>query len=202
MSPTFRPCGLVLGIAAGLVLASAAQSDDARPAAKPEAGEMDQYEEKAVQKALQQAMKAGETDRGRWLQEMTRAFPDRAAAGRAEEDFDQWFGLLAGGGREWRRADAPTKGLAEMYDRMTQSLELGPVPSVRRGEFRQYARQALLPKGRSGKPDEPFAEADRTFRVLDRDGSGALDPEEWTEQLRSAKDADKDGNGRISRDEY
>src|SRR5581483_6848272 len=32
--------------------------------------------------------------------------------------------------------------------------------------------------------------------------SGVLEPEEWTEQLKAAKDADRDGNGRISRDEY
>jgi hypothetical protein len=193
----------VLGIVVGLSLAGPARShDDPRATTKPEMAEMDQHEEKAVQKALERAKKDGETDRGRWLQEMARAFADRAAPGRTEADFDQWFGLLAAGGREWRRADAPTKGLAEMFDRLTRTLELGPVPSVRRGEFRQYTRQALLPKSRGGKPDDPFADADRAFRVLDRDGSGALEPEEWTEQLRAARDADRDGNGRISRDEY
>jgi hypothetical protein len=198
-----RPFGLVLGVAVGLSLAPAARSqDDPRSAARTEAGEMDQHEEKAVQKALERAKKEGDTDRGRWLQEMAKAFPDRAGPARTEADFDQWFTLLAAGGREWRRADAPTRGLAEMFDRLTQALDLGPVPSVRRGEFRQYARQALLPKGRAGKPDDPFADADRTFRVLDRDGSGVLEPEEWTEQLKAARDADRDGNGRISRDEY
>ena len=195
-----RPFGFVLCIALGLLSAHPARAhDDTRP----EPGEMDQYEEKAVQKALERATKAGETDRGRWLQEMTKAFADRPSPGRTEPELDGWFELLAGGGREWRRADAPTKGLAEMFDRLTGALDLGPVPSVKRGEFRQYARQALLPRGRGGKPDEStFADADRTFRGLDRDGTGLLEAEEQTEQLRAAKDADRDGDGKVSKAEY
>lgn len=197
-----RPLGLALGVAVGLSLAGPAHPQDApKSPTKVELPEMDQQEEKAVQRAVERATKAAETDRGRWLQEMARAFPGRAGGGR-EPDFDQWFGLLAAGGREWRRADAPTKGLAELFDRVTQVLELGPVPSVRRDEFRQYAKQALLPKGRPEKPEEPFADADRAFRVLDQDGTGVLEPAEQTEQLRTAKDADRDGNGRISRVEY
>jgi len=192
---------LVFGLAVGSGSAQDRPATKAVPA-KPEPGEMDRNEEQAVRQAAERALKAAETDRGRWLLEMEKAFPGRAAAGRSEEDCDRWFTLLAGG-REWRRDDAPTRGLAELFDRVAQALELGPVPTIRRDEFRRYAKEFVLTgkKGRE-KQAERFAAADLAFRVLDRDGSGVLESDEQTERLRAAKGIDADGDGLISRDEY
>jgi hypothetical protein len=165
--------------------------------------EVDRYVETAIREAADRAATAGEADRARWVLEMGKAFPGRAGAGRSAEDCDRWFDLLARGGREWRRADAPTPGLADLFDRVTRALDLGPVPAVRRDEFRQYARQFVLPgKGARGRPGDRFGDADRAFRVLDRDGSGLLESAEQTDRLRGARGPAAGGEWRIGRAEY
>ncbi|WP_439631734.1 hypothetical protein [Gemmata sp.] len=160
----------------------------------------DQYEEKLVARATERAVKAIKSDRVLWVKELEAAFPNRVGNPTKDEDYAAWFALVAGKGDEWRRADA-TGGFADLFDKVVQRLELGPVPSIRRDEFQKYARRALVPGQTAGA--EAHEDADRAFRVLDRDGDGVLAPAEFTTKLRDDRlRADADGNGRIDRDEY
>jgi hypothetical protein len=201
-----HPSRWAIVVAFGLAVGSGSAQE--RPAtrafpAKPEPGEMDRNEEQAVRQAAERAMKSAETDRGRWLLEMEKAFPVRTAAGRSEDECGRWFTLLSGGGREWRRDDAPTRGLAELFDRVTQALELGPVPTIRRDEFQRYVKEFVFAESKGQeKPADRSAATDLAFRMLDRDGSGVLEPDEQTDRLRAAKGIDADGDGLITRDEY
>jgi Ca2+-binding EF-hand superfamily protein len=161
--------------------------------------DMSAFEEKTVARAAERALRSADGERGRWLKALHKAYSGRVPEVATADDLGRWFDLLADGGREWRRADGPT---GELFDRVAERLELGPVPSIRRDEFLQFARKHLAPAD-PGKGGDPFAEADKAFRILDRDGSGELEPAEWTEKLRAAaRTADADANGRISRDEY
>jgi hypothetical protein len=161
--------------------------------------DIDGIEEKVITRAAVHAARSADGERGRWQKVLHKAYSGRVPEVAAPDDLGRWFDLLADGGREWRRTDGP---VAELFDRVAERLELGPVPSIRRDEFLLYAKRHLAPT-EPGKGGDPHAEADRAFRILDRDGSGELEPAEWTDQLRAAaKTADADGNGRVSRDEY
>ena len=186
------------------VLLFLAPCDNRLRGADGEKSDMDRYEEKAVSRATERAVKANDSERYRWLRALDGAFSTRVGAGLSEDDVSQWFDLLSPGGKPWRRDAIENKQLTEMFDRVIQRLELGPVPSIRREEFLQYARKAILEeKGQPPKPVDLTADADRVFRVLDRDGSGILERAEWTDELRAASNkADKDGNGRIDAEEY
>jgi Ca2+-binding EF-hand superfamily protein len=175
----------------------------ARPAA---AGvEQDQFEEKVVARAVERAAKTLKTDRTMWVRELEAAFPGKVTEATTEAEYVTWFGLVAGEGEEWRREATTTPGLAELYGRVVRRLELGPVPSITRGEFTQYVRKILMREAKQAAeaaPD-PVADADSVFRVLDRDGDGILKPEEMTTKLREdGVRADTDANGRIDKDEY
>jgi hypothetical protein len=159
------------------------------------------YEERSLSRLVERAVRADRSERARWLKELTKAFPDRVGPGKTEDELGQWFGLLAGGGSEWRRDKAPTKEVAELFDRAVRRLELGPVPSIRREEFLRFARRSLRPGDEREAPD-PGPEADRVFRVLDRDGDGRLEQTEWTIRLRADRRVDANRDGRVSPDEY
>jgi Ca2+-binding EF-hand superfamily protein len=164
--------------------------------------EQDQFEEKAIARSVERAVRAIKSDRVLWVKELEEAFPGKVGNPVKDEEYGAWFRLLAGDADEWRRAGAPSKGLAELYDKVAQRLELGPVPSIKREEFLRYARRVL----REGTPrtgDDANEDADRVFRVLDRDGDGTLAAEEWTSKLREDQlKADADANGRIDKNEY
>jgi Ca2+-binding EF-hand superfamily protein len=166
--------------------------------------ELDQFEEKCVTRAAERAVKAAKSDRSLWLKELEAAFPGKVVNAVTDDEYATWFDLVAGKNEEWRR-DAASPQLAELFDRVVQRLELGPVPTVKREEFRKYARRVL----REGNPPadgrgaDPHEDADKAFRVLDRNGDGELDRNELTAGLKDEKlRADADGNGRISKDEY
>jgi hypothetical protein len=176
-----------------------------RKAPAGEAWEQDRYEEKVIREIAGRVAKAADTEGRRWHRELDTAFPGRVGPGLAEEDVRKWFDLLAAGGREWRRDAAPTRQVADLFDRAARQLNLGPVPSIRQDEFLRFAKQSLVTRDpQPRKPgDRPApSEADRVFRVLDRDGSGLLEPAEWTDGLRAARRADADGNRRIDLAEY
>ncbi len=161
----------------------------------------DTYEEKTVARAAERAAKAAKSDRVLWAKELENAFPNRVGNPTKEEEYGAWFSLVAGKGETWRRDDTTNTPFAELFEKVIQKLELGPVPSIRREEFLKYARRSLVPgQAASAELNE---EADKVFRVLDCDGDGVLENSEMTTKLREDRlRVDADGNGRIDKDEY
>jgi hypothetical protein len=184
----------------GLVAALAARG----PAADLE---LEQFEDRAVFRCTERAVRAVKSDRALWIKELEAAYPGRVANATTEEEYATWFVLVAGKGDEWRKDSVPNAQVGELFERVVQRMELGPVPSIRKDEFARYARRCLMPgnppKEGAAAPDPNAEEADRVFRVLDRDGDGNLAVEELTLRLKDDKvRADGDGNGRINKDEY
>lgn len=167
--------------------------------------ELDQYEQRFLQRWTERVVKVLGGDRYRLRAELEIAFPGRVLEATTEEQYATWFDLLAGKNDQWWRDDAPSPQLADLFDRAIQRLDLGPVPSMTRDEFARYAKRVLRdqnppPPGKEPNPDE---DADRVFRVLDRDGDGALDDVELTTELAEQKlFADLDDDGRVSKAEY
>jgi Ca2+-binding EF-hand superfamily protein len=171
---------------------------------KGDAYEQDEFEEKAIARAVERIQKAADSEGRCWECDLAKAFPEKFKPGLIEAEVEKWFDLLAGEHREWRRDAAPNRSIAELFDRLVQRMELGPVPSIRREEFMQFAKSRLVAGvQRQAKPEDRNADAERAFRVLDRDGSGTLEPSEWTDWLRAdLKVADADGHRKISAEEY
>jgi Ca2+-binding EF-hand superfamily protein len=164
-------------------------------------GEIDQYEEKCILRSAERIARAIKSDRVLWVKELEAAFPGKVTNPVKEDEYEVWFELLADKNDEWKRADAPNPQIAELFDRVLQRLELGPVPTITRKEFRKFARHVLM-RDQEHAPDLN-EDADKVFRVLDRNGDGDLDRDELTIFLRDEKvRIDTDGNGRISKDEY
>lgn len=196
---------LPLALAALFAAALAhAQDVPARKGPKGQTWEQDEFEERTVAAATTRAIKVADTEASRWQKEMAKAFPDRAPAPPAsEEALDKWFDLLANGGKAWRRDESPNRQVAELFDRVTGRLELGPVPSVTRDEFSKFGRKLLIRPREGPKPADPSADADRVFRVLDRDGSGVLEQPEWTDRHKAdARKLDADGDREVTAAEY
>jgi len=161
----------------------------------------DQYEEKIVGRAAERAAKVAKSDRLVWVKELESAFPNRVGNPTKEEEYGAWFALVAGKGDDWRRDSNTNAAFTDLFERVIQRLELGPVPSIRRDEFLKYARRTLVP-AQAGNA-ELNEEVDKVFRVLDRDGDGVLSGDEMTTKLRGDRlQFDIDGNGRIDKDEY
>lgn len=171
--------------------------------AKGEAWEQDQFEEKSIARSAERLARAADNEATRWHRELGKAYPGRIGPGLTEDDINKWYDTLAGDAKEWRRDAAPARPVAELFDRAAARLELGPVPSIRRDEFATFARRLARDVPHPPKDGERSPDADRLFRVLDRDGSGELEVTEWTDRLRAdARRADADGNRRVSAEEY
>lgn len=168
------------------------------------AEEQDKYEEQTVNRCVEKAQRGGKNERGNWLKVLETAYPDKVVSAITDEEYGTWFTLLAGKNEEWRRDDSTSPAITELFDKVLQRLELGPVPSIKRDEYMRYARRLKEgnPPVGANAPD-PNEDADKVFRVLDRDGNGELDSDEFTAGLKGDKlRADIDGNGRISKEEY
>jgi Ca2+-binding EF-hand superfamily protein len=176
------------------------------PPAQLRAGEeQDQHEEKVLARAAERAFRAEKNDRVLWVREMEAAFPGKAGSPLKEDEYAGWFMLLAGEAGEWKRDAVANTALAGLFDKILQRLELGPVPSIKRDEFMKYVRHRLIPNNppQNGQAPDPHEDADKVFRVLDRNGDSILEAEEMTTKLRDDRlKTDADGNGRIDRDEY
>jgi Ca2+-binding EF-hand superfamily protein len=167
------------------------------------AEEQDQYEEKAVARCAERASRVTNTERGLWMKELEQAYPDKVTNPTTEEEYGQWFTLLASKNDEWRRDEAPSTQIAALYDKVVARLELGPVPSIRREEFMKYAKRLARDAAQAEPAADINDDADRVFRVLDRNGDGELDRDEFTGTLKEDKlRSDADGNGRITKTEY
>jgi hypothetical protein len=193
-----------LAVLLAFALAAPAQDAPIRKGPKGQTWEQDEFEERTISAATTRAIKAADTEASRWLKEMSKAFPDRATAAPANEDaLDKWFDLLANGGKAWRRDECPNRQVAELFDRVTGRLELGPVPAVTRDEFSRFGRKLLIRPREAAKPGDSSADADRVFRVLDRDASGVLETNEWTDRHKAdARKLDSDGDREVSAAEY
>lgn len=142
---------------------------------------------KTAEKVSKNAGKSQETERDKWLKELDKTFPDKVAPGFTDSEFAEWFALLSQGKSEWFRDQSPNKPTTELFDRAADRLGLGPVDVLNRGQFLGYARQFLrADNSPPWKAANPLAEAEKVFRQLDRDGSGFLEPPEWTEGLQAA----------------
>ncbi len=172
------------------------------PCNAAENSEQDQYEEKAIARSAERAVRFVKSDRAIWVKVLEAEFPGRVGNPLKDEEYGAWYMLIAGTAEEWRKADVAGKPLAELFDRTIQRLELGPVPSIKRDEFMRYARKVLA-NGNPQSGSDANEEVDRVFRVLDRNGDGVLELEELTTKLREVRvRVDIDGNGRIDKDEY
>ena len=167
--------------------------------------EQDQYEEARVDRLAGRVIQFQNTERGLWMKELEAAFPGRVTDATKAAEYGEWFELLSGGGTEWRRADAPTTGIAALFDKVRDRQRLGPVPTIQKQEFLRYASRVLIREVRRAQQriPNPDEEADRVFRVLDADRDGVIDRAEMTTQLRENRQrADTDLNGRVDQDEY
>jgi len=165
--------------------------------------EAEQFEEKCVLRAAERAARTNKTDRAKWMHELEAAFPGKVANALTEDEYATWFDLLAGKSGEWRRDESPTPEIAALFDRVVQRLELGPVPGLTRDEFKKFAKRVLREGNPPSEAPDPNEDADRAFRVLDRDASGELEGEEYTPPLKADKlRSDADANGRITKAEY
>jgi Ca2+-binding EF-hand superfamily protein len=165
--------------------------------------ELDQFEDKCVTRAAERAMRMLKSDRALWLKELEAAYPGKVVAAITDEEYLTWFDLLAGKDGTWKKTDASNPQIGELFDKVVQRLELGPVPSISREEYRKYARRVLREGNPPREEHDPNEDADKAFRVLDRNGNGEIDDNEFTAGLKDEKlRADADGNGRISKDEY
>lgn len=165
--------------------------------------EAEQYEEKCFLRAAERAVRTNKTDRAKWMHELEVAFPGKVANALTEDEYATWFDLLANKTGDWRRDESPTSELAALFDRVVARLELGPVPALTRDEFKKFAKRVLRDGNPPSDAPDPNEDADRAFRVLDRDASGELEVEEYTPPLKADKlRTDADANGRVTKEEY
>jgi hypothetical protein len=190
---------------AGLFLLAVLPLAPGGPSARARGPEQDLYEEKfiarAVERTVQRAQWMAKSDRAAWVKGLEAAFPGKVGNPVKPEDYAAWFELVTGGADEWRRDGAAGKPVAELFDRVVQRMELGPVPSIRKDEFLRYAQGSLVMWNQQNNGLD--LEADKLFRVLDRDGDGSLSADELTTKLREDRArTDADANGRVDREEY
>src|SRR5687768_17473008 len=120
-----RAGALVLVLLAALPDRSPGQDP---PRRKGDVWEQDDYEEKAILRAMDRIQRTADSEGKRWERELAKAYPERFKPGLSEDDVVKWFDVLAGEGKDWRRDSAPTKAIADLFDRVAQRMELGPVP--------------------------------------------------------------------------
>lgn len=196
-------CALMLGVVGGQDRPEGGKPKKEKKE-KRDKGDRGDPESKAIYKSAEKAVRVPETERDRWLKELNKVFPGGVSPGLSDADFQQWFALLAGDAPSWRRGE-PHKSFRDLFDRAAERLNLGRVEEIGRAEFLDYARGSLLPWNSPPwkAPADPLAGADKAFRSLDRDGSGFLEPPEWTDRLRAvAPRTDHDRDGRVSSEEY
>ncbi len=177
------------------------------PAADPV--DLDQHEEKCVHRAAERAMekaaRAAKNDRAQWAKDLEATYPGKVTNPTTEDDYGAWYDLVIGKHDEWKRDNAPNPQITALFDKVTNRMELGPVPTIKRDEFMKYARRVLMRDAeRQAEPvPDQNTDADQMFRILDKNADGDLDREEYTAALKEQRVlADADGNGRINKVEY
>jgi Ca2+-binding EF-hand superfamily protein len=189
---------LLLGL---IVLVSAGAGNRAR-AADPKA---DEYEKERVERFADRIVRIVNTDHTRWMKTLEKAYPRQVTEPTDDDEYESWFNLLTGGRDEWRRVSSRNSEIAALFDRVVDYRRLGPVAQVSREDFMRYADRVLDRSRRRAAESVPEydEEADRVFRVLDRDGNGEIYRSEMTTALEKAGlKGDPNANGRVDKNEY
>jgi Ca2+-binding EF-hand superfamily protein len=196
----------VLALAAGMLALAT------RSAVGQEPGQFEEHMlQRNVDRVTQRTFQHTRTERAMWVKVLESAYPDKMteklAKASTDEEYGAWFDLLAGKNGEWRKDDSPNQFITQLFEMTAGRLELGPVPSIKRDEFIKSIKRSGIAQQAPPAKDPPELnfndDADKVFRVLDKDADGELDPEELTTGLKEDKvKADPDNNGRISKEEY
>lgn len=171
--------------------------------------EQDRFEEESLTRCArhkaERVVQVERWERAATIRDLQAAYPGKLAnsePGKKEDEGEDWFALVAGKRDEWRKTDAVAAGLGPMYERWATRLELGPVPSIKHDEFIKFSKliihNAAAALGQGGGDNGINDEADKVFRVLDREGDGELTGKALTTGLRE----DKAVGGRVSKEEY
>jgi hypothetical protein len=167
-------------------------------------------EDEKILKGIAKAYKPVETERDKLIKDMLKHYPQareslQSAPG-GPGDFNRWFDVLSGGQGVWRYYDIPYKPLRDLFERIAGRLGVAD-GQITREQFVRYAQQYLVegasPSWKSPAETGPQAEAEKTFRELDRNGDGVLNRDEMSETLRAERGRwDTNRDGFIDRNEY
>jgi Ca2+-binding EF-hand superfamily protein len=197
-----RASWLLMLLAFALVSWSLAAAQEGGGQFKQKKGKGPQDEDVKMAKLIEKSYKKTETERDKVIKELTKLAPDEALPA----EYNQWFARLAQGNPEWDRTTILRKGLAEIFDRMADRLEITG-NTISRKQFVRYAEHFWRPDNslpwKEAKQIDLAHEAEKMFNHLDRDGNGYLSADEMPDPLRATlRRWDKNGDGVISLDEY
>jgi EF hand len=151
----------------------------------------------------------GDTERDRWIKVMAELHPGATVPdARGEVDFARWYDAVSPGQPTWALQSIHEKPIKELFLRSAQRLGLEKGQPIPREAFLAYAVQNLSANGsppwKAPNPEvDPFDAAAKIFNGLDRNKSGALEPAEQTDSLKSVlAQFDANGNGALEYEEY
>lgn len=160
-----------------------------------------------VYKSLRGLTRPPETERDKFVEEITRAFGEIAADPRdPSREFRRWFHELAGGGAVWHESEITRRGLRELFTRAAERLEV-TTGEITREQFLRYASDYLnadnSPRWSRRPPRTPASEARRAFDRLDTNQDELLDDTEMAAELQQVLLRwDHNGDRQIDPEEY
>jgi Ca2+-binding EF-hand superfamily protein len=203
MAASIRIHGLLIfALMCGSLTLTLAQDGGEFKKKKDKGGKGGSDEDAKMSKLIEKSYKKSETERDKVIKEISKLDSDRELTA----DFGDWYTRLAGNAGAWRREDIPRKQIAEIYDRMSERMELRG-ESISRDQFLRYAREYWntdkSPPWKDGKQIDLAKEAAKLFQHFDRDDDGYLRGDELPAALRAdLRQWDANGDGAINLDEY